>query len=238
MANLRPLGAHLDGWHPPTLPDGRVIEGRYARLDPLCAERHSAALFEVFKGHDEIWDYMPDGPFNCVAELCDWMSAATARDDILFYAIHDKDSDRVAGFVAFLRMQPDAGSIEIGYIAFSPVLQRTRAATEAITLMIGWAVEAGYRRVEWKCNALNSASRRAAQRLGFSYEGVFVQASIVKGRNRDTAWFAIIDKDWPALSEAYASWMSERNFGPAGRQVQRLSELTTPIRRADDPGLS
>ena len=136
---------------------------------------------------------------------------------------------------SYLRIAPEAGSIEVGNICFGPALQRTKAATEAMYLMMKWAFDAGYRRYEWKCNALNMPSRRAAQRLGFSYEGIFRQALVVKGRNRDTAWFAIIDKEWPALREAYAAWLAPANFTVAGKQRESLADLTRLVRAASDP---
>ncbi|MCR9113746.1 MAG: GNAT family N-acetyltransferase [Rhodobacteraceae bacterium] len=235
MTDPRPLGAPVPGWTPPPRPEGKVAEGRYARLEPLAADDHAALLYRQFDGHDRVWDYMPDGPFASAAQFHRWMREATARDDILFHAIYDKVAEAHGGFASYLRMKPASGSIEVGYIAMAPSLQRTRAATEAMYLMMKWAFEAGYRRYEWKCDALNRASRRAAQRLGFSYEGIFIQATVVKGRNRDTAWFAVIDKDWPALREAFELWLSPGNFDDAGRQKERLSDLTRLVRRADDP---
>ena len=158
--------------------------------------------------------------------------------DPQFYAVFNKDSDAYEGVASFLRIDPSAGSIEVGHINFSPALQKTRAATEALYLMMAWAFDAGYRRFEWKCDALNLGSRRAAQRLGLSYEGVFRQATVVKGRNRDTAWFAAIDAEWPALKEAFSAWLSDRNFALDGAQIERLSDLTQLVRVADDPALS
>lgn len=237
MTAQRPRGLLVEGWSPPPLPSGERLEGRYARLEALDAERHAALLFRAFDGHDWIWDYMPDGPFASSAQFHRWMRGATGRDDILFHAIFDKDAAAYGGFASFLRMQPEAGSIEIGFIAMAPRLQRRRAATEAIYLMMKWAFDAGYRRCEWKCDALNHASRRAAQRLGFSYEGVFRQATVVKGRNRDTAWFAVIDKEWPALAEAFQLWLSPANFNVDGQQQERLSDLTRLVRSTSDPGL-
>jgi RimJ/RimL family protein N-acetyltransferase len=134
-------------------------------------------------------------------------------------------------------VNPQAGSIEVGHINYAPALQRTRAGTEAMYLMMRWAFEAGYRRYEWKCNALNLGSRRAAQRLGFSYEGVFRQAAVIKGRNRDTAWFAAIDSEWPALREAFEAWLSPSNFDADGQQKERLGDLTRLVRVASDPAL-
>jgi RimJ/RimL family protein N-acetyltransferase len=138
---------------------------------------------------------------------------------------------------SYLRITPEMGSIEVGHICLSPEIARGRAWTEAMFLMMDWAFRAGYRRYEWKCDALNIPSRRAAQRLGFSYEGVFRQAAVVKGRNRDTAWFAIVDKEWPALSEAYRAWLSPANFDAKGRQLERLSDLTRLVRAGSDPVL-
>jgi len=234
----RPVGPTVENWTVPPRPEGAVLHGRYARLEPLSAETHAALLFRAFDGHDWVWDYMPDGPFASSAQFHRWIRDMTARDDFVFYAIKDIERDAYSGFASFLRIAPEAGSIEVGYIAMSPVLQRTRAATEAMVLMMQWAFEAGYRRYEWKCDALNHPSRRAAQRLGFSYEGVFRQATVVKGRNRDTAWFAVIDKEWPALKEAFSVWLSPANFDAAGQQKEHLSDLTRLVRVADDPALA
>lgn len=237
MQDARPLGPAVPDWTPPPLPTGEAMAGRYAELEALDADRHAALLYKAFDGHDDVWDYMPDGPFASAAQFHRWMRGATQRDDILFYAIRDKVSGTYGGFASYLRMQPAAGSIEVGFIAMSPQLQRTRAATDAMYLMMKWAFEAGYRRYEWKCDALNRPSRRAAQRLGFTYEGVFRQATVVKGRNRDTAWFAVIDKEWPALEEAFRAWLSPSNFDAEGHQKERLSDLTRLVRAGSDPSL-
>jgi RimJ/RimL family protein N-acetyltransferase len=159
------------------------------------------------------------------------------KDDPVFFAIHGLQTGRWAGVASYLRITPEAGSIEVGHINLSPELQRTRAATEAMYLMMGRAFEAGYRRYEWKCNALNLGSRRAAQRLGLSYEGVFRQAAVIKGRNRDTAWFAAIDGEWPALKAAFETWLDPANFDDSGRQRRSLAVLTAPTLAARDPAL-
>lgn len=237
MQDPRPLGPVVPNWSPPPLPTGEAMTGQYAQLEKLEADRHAALLYKAFDGHDAVWDYMPDGPFASAAQFHRWMRGATQRDDILFYAIRDKATGTYGGFASYLRMQPAAGSIEVGYIAMAPQLQRTRAATDAMYLMMKWAFEAGYRRYEWKCDALNRPSRRAAQRLGFTYEGVFRQATVVKGRNRDTAWFAVIDSEWPALDEAFRAWLSPSNFDAGGRQHERLSDLTRLVRAGSDPSL-
>jgi RimJ/RimL family protein N-acetyltransferase len=235
MTEDRLRGPVVPDWCVPPLPAETVLEGQYARLEPLQADAHAALMFRAFEGHDWVWDYMPAGPFASSAQFHRWMREVTAQDDIQFYAIFDKDRETYAGFASYLRMKPEAGSIEVGYIAMAPDLQRTRAATDAMYVMMDWAFAAGYRRYEWKCDALNRPSRRAAQRLGFSFEGVFVQATIVKGRNRDTAWLAVIDKDWAALKEAFQLWLAPSNFDVDGGQRERLSDLTRLVRRSSDP---
>ncbi|MEP5732096.1 MAG: GNAT family protein [Sulfitobacter sp.] len=232
-----PLGVPVENWSAPTVPQAEVLLGRYAELAPLSAEAHAALLFRAYAGHDAVWDYMPVGPFSSAAQYHRWVRDHETKPDPFFFAIRNKDSDQWEGVASFLRIKPESGSIEVGYISYSPALQQTRAATEAMYLMMKWAFEAGYRRYEWKCNALNAASRRAAQRLGFSYEGVFRQAAVVKGRNRDTAWFAVIDTEWPALKEAFEVWLSPGNFDASGKQQERLGDLTGLVRAASDPSL-
>ncbi|MEL7253723.1 MAG: GNAT family protein [Pseudomonadota bacterium] len=235
MTNTRPVGPIIPNWTVPARPPMAPLEGRYARLVAMNAEAHAALLFRAFDGHDWVWDYMPVGPFASAAQFHKWMRGATGDDDILFYAIEDRTTGQLGGFASYLRIKPDSGSIEVGFIAMAPQLQRTRAATEALYLMMTWAFEAGYRRFEWKCDALNMPSRRAAQRLGLSFEGIFRQATVVKGRNRDTAWFAAIDSEWPALSEAFEIWLSPANFDETGQQKERLSDLTKLVRVSGDP---
>ncbi len=161
-----------------------------------------------------------------------WVQRMSTSDDPLFFAVIDSASARAVGVASYLRIDPPNGAIEVGHIAYSPPLQQTRAATEAMYLMMQRAFALGYRRYEWKCDALNAASRAAAQRLGLSYEGVFRQASVYKGRNRDTAWYAAIDRDWPRLDAAFRSWLNPENFDADGRQRERLSELTGGSLRA------
>ena len=237
MRETRDIGAPVVGWTPPPKPGRVTLAGSYARLEPLTADRHAAALFKANSASDAIWTYLPYGPFASAAAYHRWVREATAGDDPRFFAIFNRDSDRWEGVASYLRIKPEAGSIEVGHINFSPALARTRAATEAMFLMMQWAFDAGYRRYEWKCDALNLASRRAAERLGLSFEGVFRQATVVKGRNRDTAWFAAIDGEWPALREAFDAWLAPTNFDAAGRQRERLGDLTQLVRVADDPAL-
>ncbi|SEM59453.1 Protein N-acetyltransferase, RimJ/RimL family [Roseovarius tolerans] len=235
MSQSRPLGPKLVDWRPPPAPGGTPLVGRYARLDRLDADRHAGDLHRAMSGDASLWDYMPYGPFSSASQYHRWAREAAAGTDPLFYAITDLDAGQVCGVASYLRIKPNAGSIEAGHINLAPALQRTRAATEAFYLMMDWAFGAGYRRFEWKCDALNMPSRRAAQRLGLSYEGTFRQATVVKGRNRDTAWFATIDTEWPALKEAFGFWLGPANFDAEGRQRERLGALTRLVRVTSDP---
>ena len=223
-----PIGAPVENWSPPPAPTRMVMEGRYCRLEPLALE-HADALFAAHARDTEgrMWTYVPNGPYAAVEEYRAWVWEAAASADPLHFTIVTEDGP--VGTASYLRIAPAAGSIEVGYITYSPLLQRTRAATETMYLMMRWAFEAGYRRYEWKCNSLNAPSRQAAQRLGLSYEGVFRQALIVKGRNRDTAWYAAIDSEWPAIRTATESWLDPATFDADGRQKQSLTDLTRPI---------
>jgi len=211
------------------------MEGRAVRLERLDPARHAAEVHAGNMADDSIWDYMPQGPFATEGQWRAWAEGVAGKDDPWFYALRDLSTGLACGVASYLRIAPEAGSIEVGWITLAPALQRTAAATEAMALMMAWAFDAGYRRYEWKCDALNAASRRAAERLGLSYEGVFRQATVVKGRNRDTAWFAAIDAEWPALRAAFADWLAPANFDAEGRQRVALSALTRPILAARNP---
>ena len=231
------FGQPVQGFVPPPIPQVDGLLGRYAELAVLSADAHAADLHRANSVSDEVWDYLPYGPFHSAAAYHRWVREVEGRDDPKFFAIRDLSTLHWCGVASFLRISPEAGSIEVGHILLAPELQRSRAATEALYLMMKWAFEAGYRRFEWKCNALNKGSRAAAQRLGLSYEGVFRQAAVVKGRNRDTAWFAAIDSEWPALKEAFEAWLDPRNFDAQGQQVERLRDLTGLVRAGSDPTL-
>ena len=236
MTESKRFGEAVPNWTPPPWPDFPVLDGRFARLEALNAQIHAADLHRANEADDAIWDYLPYGPFHSAATYHKWVRSVTegARDP-MFYAVRDKNSGRAQGVLSFLRIAPEAGSIEVGHINYARGLQRTPAATEAIFLLADWVFGAGYRRFEWKCDALNLPSRRAAQRFGFSFEGVFRQAAVVKGRNRDTAWFAMIDKEWPALRSAYEAWLAPGNFDANGKQRERLGDMTRLVRVSDDP---
>lgn len=231
------FGENLPNWVVPPRPGDGILSGRFVRLEPLDHEIHAEALHQANSADQAIWDYLPYGPFETLAEYRSWVQGVTSSDDPRFFAVRVLETGRVAGVLSYLRITPEAGSIEVGHINFAAELQRTVAATEAVYLLMQWAFDAGYRRFEWKCNALNLGSRRAAQLFGFSYEGVFRHATVSKGRNRDTAWFACIDKEWPVLNAAYERWLDPANFGADGIQRQGLGTFTGPILVARDPVL-
>lgn len=229
------IGPTLTTWTPPPPPTPEVMTGRLVELAPLSAE-HGPALWRAVKGRPELWLYMGSGPFEEEAAFLAWITAQAASTDPQFYAIRAPGAEW-SGMASYMRITPKDGVIEVGSILYGPALQGSPAATEAMFLMAERAFALGYRRYEWKCNAFNRSSRRAAQRLGFSYEGVFRQHMVMKGRSRDTAWFSILDGEWPALREAYQSWLSPGNFDPKGRQRRSLSALTAPLLKARDPAL-
>ncbi|AXC51005.1 N-acetyltransferase [Paracoccus suum] len=219
----RPIDETVVGFTPPPAPgDDAVIEGRTVRLERLNAARHAADIHAAAHGADWIWDYLGYGPFRSEAEYRAWMEGVEAGRDPCFYAFVDKASGRALGLGSLMRVDVPNGVIEVGHIMITPAMQRTTAASEAIMLMVGWAFRNGYRRVEWKCDALNAPSRAAADRYGFSPEGVFRQHMIIKGRNRDTAWFAMTDRDWPAIRARWDAWLAPSNFDAEGRQREPL----------------
>jgi RimJ/RimL family protein N-acetyltransferase len=229
----QPIGAPLPDWAPPPRPVKHVLRGRYCSLEPLDFTRHARVLWDAFaldvEGRN--WTYLFHGPYPMFDDFADWVRTAESADDPMFYAICDA-SGRALGVAAYLRIAPQAGTIEVGHIHLSPLLQRTAAATEAMYLMMREVFELGYRRYEWKCDALNAPSRAAAERLGFTYEGLFRQALVYKGRNRDTAWYSVIDGEWPALRAAFEQWLAADNFDERGRQRARLSDLASSARMA------
>ena len=227
---VQPTGTPLPNWSQPPLPPRTSMSGRYCRVEPMD-ERFAADLFAANQLDREglNWTYLPYGPFATEEDYRRWLRDACFGGDPLFHVIVDPATNTAVGVASYLRIDPKAGSIEVGHINFSPLLQRTPAATEAMYLMMRRAFELGYRRYEWKCDALNAPSRAAAQRLGFSYEGTFRQATVYKGRNRDTAWYAAIDAEWPALRRAFETWLAPDKFDSKGRQLTRLSDLTAPI---------
>ncbi|QMU57992.1 MAG: GNAT family N-acetyltransferase [Boseongicola sp.] len=225
----------LSDWHPPSPPPRTVYRGRYARLEPLSRD-HIHGLREAHAEDDgTMWAYLLDGPFDDTGYSA-WVDRARGLHDPMHFAVRMEDG-RLGGTLSLMRINPGAGSIEVGYISFAPCIQRTRSATDAVYQTMKWAFENGYRRFEWKCHGENLRSRRAAERFGISFEGVFRQAAVAKGRNRDTAWFAAIDSEWPALETAFETWLDPANFDAEGQQRQRLADLTAPILVARDLAL-
>lgn len=231
---IQPIGFSISDWIPPVRPPAEPMIGRYCRLERLDADRDGQSLFDAyaldFEGHN--WTYLPQGPFENYAEFHIWLSGMAKLDDPYFFTIIDAESQTSVGIASYLRITPPAGSIEVGHIHYSPRLQRKPAATEAMYLMMKQAFALGYRRYEWKCDALNAPSRTAAQRLGLSYEGIFRQATVYKQRNRDTAWYATIDREWPDLKQAFEQWLDPNNFDNDRNQKTRLSTLTAPLLKA------
>jgi len=223
----QPIGPELSNWRAPPRPGRHLLQGRFCRVEPLDVGRHARQLYDAnaLDPDGRMWTYLFSGPFAGFEEYRAWLEPKPASDDPLFFAFVDRARDQAVGMGSYLRIEPAHGVIEVGHLAFSPLMQRTPIATEAMYLMMREAFELGYRRYEWKCDALNAASRRAAERLGFTFEGIFRQAIVYKGRNRDTAWYSIIDREWPALDAAFRAWLDPANFDAAGRQRRSLAEL-------------
>lgn len=220
----QPIGETVTLELPRPAPERVTLEGRLIRIVPMVME-HAEGLFDRIGGPDRavLWTYMPVGPFADFKSFYGWMETACDSPDPMFFTLEDIAGGRPLGFFSLLRMAPEVGSVEVGFILFSKAMQCTAAATEAMALVAGYVFdELGYRRYEWKCDALNAPSRRAAERLGFSYEGTFRQATVYKGRNRDTAWFAMTDGDWPHIRRGFEVWLASENFDPMGQQIQRL----------------
>jgi RimJ/RimL family protein N-acetyltransferase len=220
----QPIGFPLPDWQARQRPPRTPMLGRFCRIEPLDPDRHAAALFEANRQDKDgrNWTYLPYGPFERFEDYRAWVEQVCRAEDPFFHAIIV--DGRAVGVASLMRIEPAVGVIEVGHINYSPLLQRKPAATEAMYLMMRRVFdELGYRRYEWKCDALNAPSRAAAERLGFRYEGVFRQATVTKQRNRDTAWFSIIDREWPALKEAFAGWLVPENFDAAGKQRRALS---------------
>jgi RimJ/RimL family protein N-acetyltransferase len=224
--NIQPVGAPVDPIPPGTMPDLRPLHGLWIRLEPVSAAGHGRALYESFAASDpegKIWTYLGYGPWPGFEPFEAWLREREAARDPWFYAFIRRNTGTACGMGAFMRCDAPNGVIEIGHIWMSPGLQRTREASEAIFLMIRHCFDdLGVRRLEWKCDALNAPSRRAAERFGFRFEGIFRQHLIVKGRNRDTAWYAMLDGDWPAVRSAFEDWLNPDNFDAAGRQKAKL----------------
>jgi RimJ/RimL family protein N-acetyltransferase len=222
----QPIGFPLPGWTPRPRPPRTAMVGRWCTVEPIDPARHAADLYAAYAFDKEgrNWTYLPYGPFAAFADYRAWLDEDSRGGDPLRHVIIEHGSGRAAGVASLMRIDPAAGVIEVGGINYAPPLQRTPAATEAMYLLMRRVFdELGYRRYEWKCDALNAPSRAAAERLGFRYEGMFRQATVTKMRNRDTCWFSILDSEWPALKAAFERWLDPSNFDAAGQQRQSLS---------------
>jgi RimJ/RimL family protein N-acetyltransferase len=222
-----PLGAPLPDWTARPRPQPVIFEGRYCRVEPLDAERHGDDLVAAFQATDESsWVHLFVGPFADEAGMRAWLTGAANSSDYVYSAIIDRKTGRAGGVCAYMRPDLANGVIEIGSIHYSDALKRTPATTEAMYLLMRHVFDdLGYRRYEWKCNSLNTPSRRTALRLGFRFEGIFRNHMVVKGHNRDTAWFSILDSEWPALKAAYEAWLAPENFDRDGRQRRPLADM-------------
>ena len=224
----RALPDDLSNWQKRPRPERKTMEGRYVRLEPLDAARHGDGLFEAssISDADGRFAWLPEYPPQSRAAFQPWLEKAEASEDPLFFAVIDKASGKVAGRQTLMRIDPANGVIEIGNIYWGPLISRKPAATEAQFLFMRYAFDdLGYRRYEWKCNNNNAPSKRAAERFGFKFEGIFRQHIVVKGENRDTAWYSVIDKEWPALRKAYEAWLDPANFDAQGAQKKRLEDF-------------
>ena len=218
--------ATLDDWRPRARPARVTLEGRACRLEPLDAARHAAGLYaaNALDRDGHMWAYLGYGPFDDAGQYRRWVASAERSEDPVFVAVVDAGTGAPLGVASWMRIEPAHGVIEIGHLAWSPPLQRTRAATEAVMLLLAHAFALGYRRCEWKCDARNARSRAAALRFGFTFEGVFRQHMVVKGHNRDTAWYSLLDHEWPAARAGFEGWLDPRNFDDTGRQRRSLRE--------------
>ncbi|MCK9510550.1 MAG: GNAT family N-acetyltransferase [Pigmentiphaga sp.] len=227
-----PVGEPVSDWHGCPQPVGIVLTGKECRLEPVDPARHADALFAAYSqaGNDRDWLYLSVGPFPDAVAYRAYAEQMARETDPLHFAVVDLRTGLPVGTLALMRQQPRHGVVEVGFVTFSPVLQRSRIATEAQFLLMSYVFdELGYRRYEWKCDSLNQRSRNAAERLGFQYEGTFRQALVYKERNRDTAWFSIIDKEWPTLKAAFQQWLAPENFDDCGHQIKRLQLIRSRL---------
>jgi RimJ/RimL family protein N-acetyltransferase len=216
---------NLLNWKPPALPSPVVLRGRYVTLEPLNPS-HAEALWQAIQGQDQLWTWLAAGPYASTTEIIESLDRWREAEKAVLFAIIPADTKRASGWASLMRIESKHGVIEVGNVLFSPVLQRSRAATEAMYLMASHVFDTlGYRRYEWKCNALNAASQRAAERFGFTYEGIFRQHMVVRGRSRDTAWFSMLDHEWPDRKRAFEAWLDPANFDVQGKQKRSLTEI-------------
>lgn len=231
MTKKYPTQTDLNKWVPVKCPDTIILKGNYCELERLSSKIHAENLYNEFNTNadNSIWEYLPYGPFSTYSEFAKFIEEKSLTIDPFFYAITDINTNKPLGFCSFLRIDSLNGVIEIGHLAFGPNLQKTTLATEAICLLIKYALKLGYRRIEWKCNTRNLQSKKSAERFGFKFEGEFRQAAVVKGKNRDTAWYSIIDIEANEIIEAFDKWLSTDNFDSNGRQIHKLEMIRSKL---------
>lgn len=224
----QPVGEPVPGWKARPMPGDITLEGLYCQLEPLNAERHTGDLFAAYRvaSDHRHWTYLFSGPFDTAADYRRYAEEAARGIDPRHYAVIDRKTGKAVGTLALMRIEPKHGVIEVGAVMFSPLLQRTPMSTEAQFLLMAYVFDTlGYRRYEWKCDSLNAPSRKTAERLGFTFEGIFRQAIVYKGRNRDTAWYSILDTEWPRLRQSFQRWLAPANFDAQGMQRKSLTEV-------------
>jgi RimJ/RimL family protein N-acetyltransferase len=225
---LQPIGLPVPDWKGAQLPGREPLVGRYCRIEPVDVERHVRDLYEAYSSAEDgrDWTYLAVGPFQSLEAYREHLTKAAALTDPMHHAVIDLATGKAIGTLALMRIDPPNGVIEVGHVTYSPRLKRTRIASDAMALLMKYVFEdLGYRRFEWKCDSLNAPSRVAALRYGFKFEGIFRQAIVTRGRNRDTAWFSVIDSEYPAVRDGFAQWLDERNFDAEGNQRKRLADL-------------
>ena len=211
-------------WTPPPFPPAKVLAGRYCRLEPIDPARHLDEIWTAMAGHDALWEWMPAHPPEDKAAYGELLATMVAKPGIVPFAVIDKADGKAKGHLWMMEIRPEHGVFEVGWITYSLSMQRTRMATEAVYLVGDYGFSLGYRRYEWKCNNRNEPSKRAAQRFGFQYEGLFRQHQVVKDENRDTAWFSILDGEWPKVGQAFRNWLAPENFDVQGQQTASLAD--------------
>ncbi|WP_368644147.1 GNAT family N-acetyltransferase (plasmid) [Vibrio sp. HB236076] len=229
----QPIGRDLTGWVAAKLPEKTTLTGQFCRLERLDTARHVEALYDAFQDSPDArhWTYLPYGPFGSCEEYREFLMGMQEQSDPFHYTVIDNATDKPVGTVALMRIDSANGVIEIGHVVYSPRMQRTPMSTEVMALLQAYVFEElGYRRLEWKCDSLNKPSRAAAQRFGFTFEGVFRQLQVTQGRNRDTAWYSLLDSEYAALKSAYQAWLAAGNFDESGQQLSKLADLITQLK--------
>lgn len=221
------VGQSLTEWTTAKMPERIAFTGKFCRLEPLNVEMHIEELYEAFKDSDDSnWTYLPYGPFVSFSEYYKFLTSMEESNDLLCYTVIERTTNKAVGTVCLMRIDAQNGSIEIGHVVYSVRMQRTTLSTEVMALLQNYIFEKlGYRRLEWKCDSLNEPSRTAAERFGFTFEGVFRQSQVIKGRNRDTAWYSLLDHEYSRLETAYRIWLSPSNFDESGQQLNKLRNL-------------